>query len=463
MNSPSHKSLFPAASSTNRRTFLRATGTAFTAMVASGCMRSGMQPQSVAATQLYGPLVPDPAGLIDLPEGFSYRVISQLGDAMSDGLSVPDKADGMGCFAMPDGRIGLVRNHELSPGDSSGGLTGPESELPAFDRMRDSGAILPGGTTTLMLNPETLQVEEQFRSLAGTIRNCAGGITPWGSWLTCEENVTRAKDAGSSKWSYPVKRDHGWVFEVPAAAKGLVDPVPLKAMGRFNHEAACVDPATGIVYLTEDRDDSLLYRFIPETNGRLQDGGRLQALAIRDVRDSRNWNGRALSVNGWHAIHWIDLDDVESPEDDLRLRGAANGALLFARGEGIHMGDGEFYFCCTSGGAAGLGQVFRVQPGKGDDGRLQLFFESESVDQFNFGDNLTVAPNGHLIVCEDQYTDVVTNHLRGIDRVGRAYPLALLHQQTEFAGACFSPDGATLFVNLYSPAKTLAISGPWRI
>ena len=126
------------------------------------------------------------------------------------------------------------------------------------------------------------------------------------------------------------------------------------------------------------------------------------------------------------------------------------------------MGDGELFFCCTSGGAAGLGQIFRLRPSaSGDDDRLDLFFESESKAQFDYGDNLTVGPNGHLVVCEDQYTDTVTNHLRGITPDGEAYPIALLRQQTELAGACFSPDGRTLFVNFYSPAKTVAISGPW--
>lgn len=92
---------------------------------------------------------------------------------------------------------------------------------------------------------------------------------------------------------------------------------------------------------------------------------------------------------------------------------------------------------------------------------MQPFFESESVDRFNYGDNLTVAPSGHLIVCEDQYTNVVDNHLRGITPEGRAYELGRLRIQTELAGACFSPDGQWLFVNVYSPAHTLAITGPW--
>ncbi len=157
-------------------------------------------------------------------------------------------------------------------------------------------------------------------------------------------------------------------------------------------------------------------------------------------------------------MRWVDVEDPESPADDLRKRGAAKGATLFARGEGIHMGKDELYFCCTSGGAAKLGQIFRLRP---QTSQLQLFFESTSIKQFNYGDNLTVAPSGHLVVCEDQYTRNVDNHLRGISPAGEAYPLARLRSQTELAGACFSPDGKVMFVNVYSPAMTLAITGPW--
>ena len=430
----------------DRRQFLRATGTAFAALAASGCMRQGLA--TTGAAPGYGPLVADPNGLIDLPAGFTYRVLSSLGDAMSDGGTVPDAADGMGCFDLGGGKLALVRNHELTPGQDGGGASGV-----AYDTVARSLVPLPGGTTTLVLDARTLAVEKQFRSLSGTIRNCAGGITPWGSWLSCEENV--------SKPDGRINKEHGWVFEVPAAATGPVDPVPLKAMGRFNHEAACVDPATGIVYETEDRDDSLLYRFIPNVRGQLAAGGRLQALALEGQSDSRNWSGVAVAPQSWHAGRWIDLDNPEAPDDDLRARGAAAGATLFARGEGMWMGEGEFYFACTSGGAAKLGQIFRLRPQSAGQDRLQLFFESESLAQFNYGDNLTIAPSGHLIVCEDAYTDEVANRLIGLTPDGAAYPLALCRIQTELAGACFSPDGRTLFVNLYRPAKTVAITGPW--
>ena len=430
----------------DRRQFLRATGTAFAAFAASGCMREGLATSGGPSN--YGPLVADPAGLIDLPAGFSYRVLSSLGDAMSDGGTVPDQADGMGCFDLGGGKWALVRNHELMPNQDGGGASGA-----AYDTVARSLVPLPGGTTTLVLDARTLAVEKQFRSLSGTIRNCAGGITPWGSWLTCEESVLKPDGR--------INKEHGYVFEVPASATGPVDPVPLKAMGRFNHEAACVDPATGAVYLTEDRDDGLLYCYVPRVKGRLAEGGTLHALALEGHGDTRNWDGPAIVPQSWHGVRWVTLDNPEAPDDDLRKRGAAMGATLFARGEGIWMGDGELYFACTSGGAAKLGQIFRLRPQSSGQDRLQLFYESTSIEQYNFGDNLTVAPNGHLVVCEDQYTENVQNHLRGITPDGVAYPPALSRTDTEWAGACFSPDGRTLFVNLYRPAKTVAITGPW--
>ena len=435
----------------NRRSFLQMTGMAFTAVSASSCVTRPLPNQPFTRAIGYGELNADPEGLLDLPEGFSYRVLSSLGDAMSDGATVPDKADGMGCFDLGDGRLALVRNHELVSTDESGGAF-------ALGFGAKDGVFVPGGTTHVVLDRDSLEVNDQFRSLGGTIRNCSGGITPWGSWLTCEESVT----GPGQKYGEGLNKNHGWVFEVPAAQTGLVEPIPLVAMGRFNHEAACVDPATGYVYLTEDREDSVLYRFIPSEAGNLSRGGRLQAMKVEGITDLRNWGNKSVAVGAVGRVSWVDLDGVEAPEDDLRYQAAAKGASLIARGEGIHMGEGEAFVCSTSGGDAGLGQIFKLSlSASGDDDRLALFFESVSHHQFNFGDNLTVAPNGHLVVCEDQYAVNVDNHLRGITADGYAYPIARLNLQTELAGACFSPNGKTLFVNVYAPTKTLAITGPW--
>lgn len=420
----------------------------------------------LASSKGYGPLLDDPNGLLDLPQGFSYHVVSALDDIMDDGLPVPDRADGMGCIQLDDDRVALVRNHELKVPKKAQNQTYTEITRPlAYDTDRN-GAPLPGGTSNIIYNVKNKQVEQQYMSLLGTVRNCAGGITPWNTWLTCEESVAQPSQGDN------VNKEHGYVFEVPATGGALVEAKPIKAMGRFNHEAACIDPRTGIVYLTEDRGDSLFYRYIPKQPGNLHAGGKLQALCIEGAEkfDTRNWEAPAMSMHSQLACRWIDLEDVESPNDDLRKQGFQKGAALFARGEGIHWAENEMFFCCTNGGKAKLGQVMRYVPSsyEGTDkestapGQLSLFVESPDIETFNYGDNITVSPNGHLIVCEDQYTDEVNNQLKGITPEGNVYSFARLRWQTEPAGACFSADGKTLFVNVYSPTRTLAITGPWE-
>ena len=421
----------------------------------------------------YGPLLRDPNRLLDLPEGFTYQVISQSGDTMDDGLFVPGQPDGMGCFDLGGGRVALVRNHELKgssalhrnlgPGGFNQERIGRLDPARGYDTYKD-GRALPGGTTTLVYDLESGRTVSQHLSLAGTSTNCCGGVTPWGSWLTCEETEETPENAD-------VTRPHGFVFEVPASAEGLVDPVPLKAMGRFDHEAVCVDPRSGIVYLTEDKNDGLFYRFLPNRPGRLAEGGRLQAMALRNVPggDTRNQDGVAWAVGDWREVVWIDLEDVESPNADLRHRGHAAGAALVARGEGVVWGEGELYLTATSGGPLRRGQILRYVPspdeGRPDEtpGRLQLFLESADEQVFNMGDNLAVAPWGHLIVCEDNYSREIRNHLKGVTPDGRVYAIArnVFTGNGEFAGACFSPDGQVLFVNIMYPGVTFAIRGPW--
>lgn len=454
----------------SRRRFLGAAATslAFAAFAARAQSRA-------AETYLnevdgYGPLAPDPKGVLDLPKGFSYRIIARTGETMSDGLLIPGKFDGMGCFAAGENKVLLVRNHELSPGDDS--AFGPGGRLvDKIDRARvwDFGkgdVPLPGGTTTQLYDLETGQTERQHLSLAGSIVNCAGGVTPWGSWLTCEETTLPAGDrAGKS---------HGWVFEIPSAHVGLVEPVALTAMGRFKHEAACIDPKTGVVYMTEDLADGLFYRFLPNDRRNLAAGGRLQALGLAEAPeggDTRNQIEKSFPTGGWKTVRWIDLDGVDNPDDDLRRRGHKAGAAVFCRGEGVFFGQGELYFACTSGGAAGAGQIFRYVPSdmegqvgeKDQPGKLQLFVESRNKQVLDYADNLVVAPWGHVIVCEDRYSDTLRNHLRGITPDGKVYTLGRnVHaDNSEFAGACFSPDGGTMFVNIQNPGFTVAITGPW--
>lgn len=424
----------------------------------------------------YGPLLLDPARVLDLPEGFSYTVISRAGDPMDDGLVTPGQPDGMATFPGPNGKTLLVRNHELeaswlvkSPFGSANERLGAVDATRIYDRGFGTLPSL-GGTTTLVYDPATRRVERCWMSLAGTNRNCAGGPTPWGSWLSCEEDVS-TPDAQTEKL-------HGYVFEVPASAEmGLADPHPIREMGRFMHEAVAVDPATGIVYLTEDRGDGLLYRFLPADRsgrlGSLSKGGRLQALAIKgaDGFDTRNRKQTAVAVGSRLPVRWFDVDP-EAPKDEMRSREHANGAALFARGEGMWQGRDGVYFVCTEGGVASTGQLWRYRPSAAEGkpgeeeapGLLELFVEPNDPDVLQSPDNLTAAPWGDLILCEDSiFKDRKVQHLAGVTPEGRVYRLARnAKSSSEFAGVTFSPDGSTLFVNLQGDGLTLAINGPWR-
>ena len=433
----------------------------------------------------YGPLKTDPFGLFDLPEGFSYTVVSRAGEPMSDGLVTPYKMDGMGCFGLDADRVVLVRNHELKIPDVDYGAFGVGHGLAdkverrmIYDRGQDDRA-LSGGTTTLIYDLRQRRMEACHLSLMGTSTNCAGGITPWGSWLSCEEIV---QSAGPQSNGQGTQKSHGWVFEVPSAHRGLVDPVPITAMGRFRHEAVCIDPRTGVAYLTEDEGDGygLFYRYLPEDRSALHKGGRLQALGFKDSTDygdSRNWDQEDWRVGQWRETVWIDLDGVDNPDEALRARGHAKGAAWFARGEGVYYGQGELYFSCTSGGPGRLGQIMRYKPSrfegdareKDEPGRLQLFVQPGDKRVMQMCDNLAVTPWGHLVVCEDKAEPNGVNYLRGVTPDGKVYALGRQAQpgnsdvgaNTELAGVCFSPDGTTLFVNAYWPGMTLAITGPW--
>jgi secreted PhoX family phosphatase len=449
-------------------------------------VRGGAPPVQPYRSQVegFGPLIDDPTQVLDLPAGFRYRILSRQGESMSDGLRLPTLPDGMAAFPGPDGRVIVVRNHEIPIGAPPHvgpfgyqleHLAGIDTAL-IYDATA-SGRPHGGGTTTFVYNPATGAVERQFLSLVGTVRNCAGGPTPWNTWISCEEAVDPAGDVNL--------RAHGYCFEVPATTTiGITPPVPLTAMGRFYHEAVAVDPDTGVVYLTEDRVDGLFYRFLPATPGRLADGGRLQALAVRtrDTFDTRNFaelGAPGLQVGDRVPVRWIDLDEVEAPDDDLRTRGAAAGAAIFARGEGLWFGRNQLYFACTSGGVAQRGQVFRYVPSPDEGtpaetatpGMLELFVEPNDAFVLESVDNLTVTPWGDLLLCEDTAApaNVVApfradNYLRGVTPDGQLYTFARNRYPggSELSGACFSPDGATLFVNIMEAGLTLAITGPWE-
>ncbi len=437
-----------------RRSFLYHTSSI--ALGFSGLRRLSAGDAKSLRTPGYGPLIADRDKILDLPGGFSYEIIGRAGETMSDGLILPGSPDGMAAFPGKGDEVVVVRNHEVSAGSSSGqGAFGRRNELLNKinkDRFYDSGKKSPclGGTSTFVYDTRKKAVIRQFLSLAGTIRNCAGGPTPWNSWITCEETVV--KSGGN------LARDHGWCFDVPATDQPeLADPVPLKAMGRFNHEAVAVDPDTGEVFETEDRHEGLIYRFVPNVKGKLAEGGKLYALKVKGKPslDTRNWSQPTFSVGDAEEIEWIEMKEVESPKDDLRIRGFKDGAACFARGEGMWYSEGSIFIACTNGGKKQRGQIWKLTRNK-----IELYSEPNDADLVDNCDNLTVAPWGDLILCEDgkgdQFLDVITPE-------GKIFKLAKNAKSSgEFAGVCFSPDGSTLFVNMQKEGLTLAITGPWK-
>ena len=431
-------------------------------------------PAHAAERNAAGTLQADFHGVIDLPPGFSYSAFSETGERMDDGLLVPGKHDGMGVFAGKNGRIILVRNHEIDAGATSSGPFGNKNTLlrrfnseKLYDAGRGKRPAL-GGTTTLVYHPKEQRLEKHFLSLGGTCRNCAGGITPWNTWITCEEDTSQANADGTNPED-PMEKEHGYNFEVPATEEiRLADPIPLKAMGRFRHEAVAVDPRTSIIYQTEDRTEGLLYRFVPSEPGNLVVGGKLQALKIKDAprADTRNFKEQQIKPGDSLDVEWVDLRDVESPDDDLRYQGFFDsGAARFARGEGIWHGKDGIYFACTNGGSKRKGQIWRYLPSpvegapgeKNQPGKLELFLEPNDGNLVENCDNVTLAPWGDLIICEDGTSP---QYLVGVTPEGKTYRLGKT-TLSEFAGACFSPDGSTMFVNILNPGMTLAITGPW--
>ena len=404
----------------------------------------------------YGPLVPiadEATGLplLWLPEGFRYRSFGWTGDLLNDGTPTPARHDGMAAFDAGDGRVRLVRNHELTEGACF-----------APDLAYDPGG--PGGTTTVELDAATCTVTGSWASLSGTLWNCAGGPTPWGSWLTCEETFDAPGDDNT------FQRKHGYIFEVPGDGRATAEP--LRDMGRFRHEAVAVDPATGIVYETEDhRGTSGFYRFLPNEPGRLTAGGRLQMLAL--VEEPQVDTRRDQRVDQWRDVRWIDITDPD-PEtldsDHVFAEGHDAGGTRFARLEGAWHGTGRIFFVSTNGGNAEQGQVWEYDP-EGD--RLRLLFESPGANVVNMPDNICVSPRGGLLLCEDGDGP---QFVHGLTVDGQVFQFARNNvvlagerneiegdfRDREFAGATYSPDGRWLFFNVQSPGISFAVTGPWE-
>ncbi|QNE74125.1 DUF839 domain-containing protein [Streptomyces finlayi] len=448
-----------------RRQVLAGSGAAAVSVAFTGAFSELFAGTSAAVGHSgYGPLVPDPDGLLDLPKGFRYRVLSRQGDELRSGEGlVPGNHDGMAAFRGDRGRVHLVRNHENR---ASAALAVPTVDGLTYDPMGK------GGCTALELDSRNRVLGEHV-AIAGTAVNCAGGPTPWNTWLTCEETEDKAGTNGYTK-------DHGFVFEVDGADPRRTGAVPLTAMGRFQHEAVAVDPRCGIVYETEDafqRPFGLFYRFLPEKplggRGSLRAGGALEAMRVPGVPDLSAIQETGASFGG---VEWVPVPDPLAAETPIRLQDFGPKGITHAQKlEGCYWGGTSVYFVSSfarrSEGSSGdhYGQVWRYEPRRrrltlvvvfGPDTDIQLPGESP--------DNICLAPDGGLMVCEDGNG---AQYVLGVTRRGEVYTLARGRQNTgtpqepewgEFAGSAFSPDGLTMYLNCYTPGTTFAVTGPWR-
>lgn len=421
--------------------------------------------------------------ILALPALFQYTIVSVRGDTMSDGNVVPGNHDGMACFQGTRGNTILVRNHERSISNSVPGCLTANGKQ--YDPFQGSAAGTGGGGTSTVTVDRNGRLVEDFISLGGTIRNCAGGPTPWNSWITCEENVTTpASDSRATT-------KHGYNFEVPSGMSEGVDPIPLVAMGRMNHEAVSVDPQNGYVYETEDRGDSAYYRFVPNVNpnrfGDLQQGGELYAMVIKPGQIS-NCTGEPLPTGQFQgaqcvdtrglgggaddsilpflgqplAVEWVRLDDVDPSGDTLRFEAQAKGAAVWFRGEGAWYHQGKHYWVCSNAGDEGEGQVWCYDP---TTETVRLIVESTAENLLDGPDNMTVARDGTMYLCEDGSGGSpgalnYSQRIVGVDHSGGLFNFAHnLASTSEFAGACFSPDGHYLYVNIQGDGLTCVI---WR-
>lgn len=461
----------------------------------------------------YGPLQPvlarnaDRLGLTNpvilaLPEGFEYWAFSLIGRPMSDGNLVPVNLDGMGAFAWRHGQVRLIRNHEVrnNPGVSIGGVGGPEGT------RYDANAY--GGTVTIDFDVHRMQVVNEFVSLNGTMVNCSGGLAYRDKgWITAEETVD---GPGRVVNGVAFQQKHGYNFLVPVDRDRLDagnrdhKAVPIVSMGRFAKEAAVAHPKTGDVYQTEDPGNARgagFYRYIPNDPDNIAlDRGRLFMLKIKGQPQADLRDGQV--VGKLMDVEWVSIDDpdpaLENGATSVFNQGFAKGGAKFNRLEGVFRGTGDtIYFVSTSGGDAkssdnavtdehgvlfreGFGQLWELIPdAKGGD-RLALVFESPAGSVLDSPDNLCVTPRGGILFCEDDASGrdddshrlapsiADVNRLVGLSPEGAPFDFAVnLISDAEFAGACFSPDGKILFVNVFGEGTpdsgmTLAIRGPWE-
>lgn len=478
---------------------------------------TGSGEQASLADSPYGPPAPTPdlstgLDLLQLPEGFSYRSLSWRGDAMNDGQRVAPGHDGMAVVQAADGEHVLIRNHELIGGQRQ---SVPGNPRGVYSTLGNCG----GGCSVLRVRDGV--VVDHRQAIAGTVVNCAGGRSLWGSWLTCEEANIDAS---------PSMDAHGYVFDVNADPSRTVAR-PIVGMGRFKHEANASDPATGHVYMTEDhKTASGFYRYKPTSRlrayGELAKGGTLQMAKVVGV-DKANLLALAgpkpsdvRTVGQSLQIEWVDIPTPDAGAAEIVENGVGNpltgtisvagpfaqgrakGALRMARGEGIwwdargacfYLTDTTFGYDAGGVPGSGLGAVWAYAPDRTDPetGTLTLIYASSTALVGNNPDNITVSPRGGILYCEDggrridpygrgmrlmgltpqgkafifakNNVQLSAGQLAAMGRTGHPFsPAPGDYRDTEFAGAAFDPLGRVLYVNTQAPGITYAVTGPWN-
>lgn len=370
------------------------------------------------------------------------KFVSKEGEIMDDGRRVPERHDGMACFDLPNGNFMLIRNHENALLRSFKDLLSMSPN--AYDR------VAGGGTSNVELD-RNLNVVSHYMSLQGTMVNCSGGKTPWNTWLTCEEYV-------DSSWAPTTKR-HGYVFEVNPTDRDVQPANPLKNMGRFKHEAVAVDDQNQVLYLTEDKGDSCIYRYIPDNYPNLEKG-KLQALKIvgnpKLKTGDKRWGATEIL-----DVEWVDINDPDPKRDTVRDEGQKKGAAIFSRGEGIACFGQDVYWTCTNGGRRGYGQIFHYAPTGPDSGTIRLVYEPDHPRKMSNPDNICVNKFGDLLVCEDGGYQG-KNRIFGVRPDGKLYWIAS-NPHSEWTGVCLSDDESVMFCNIQGKGVTVCFTGEFDL
>lgn len=482
----------------SRRSLLGSTAAAGVGLVAATATGGLVSPAAAdtgahrGRPRVPGSLVDDPAGLLALPPGFSYKLIAVAGETtLLTGEKTPDRADGTGSFRWRD-RFRLVQNHEQGPGAA---LPVPQTAGTVYDV-----AALGGGCTVIEVTRGGDRISE-WVGLSGTISNCAGGITPWDTWLTCEETEVKA---GAVSGGVTLAQDHGWIFEVVPAEPRHQKPVPIRAWGRFPHEAVVIEPSRRRVYLTEDASspNGLLYRWTGD-GGRLREGGlqqlaptagKLEALKVV-APDGGHLDDlsriTAQYLNRPLRTSWVEVPDRLAITTSTRKQFTADQVTRSKKLEGAWGDDDGFWFDSSYAHAGDIpagsvlhdGQIWYYHYATATltlkayfpyvaqlhDGADPALIRGAGVTYFDGPDNVHVTPWGGLVLAEDGDGD---NHLVGWTESTGAWPLArnqinaaaagAVPTFNEFTGPNFSPDGRFLFANVQEPGHSFAISGDFR-